>query len=195
MSLKPANEGAGGVDLGGSVNAGKAAGATLGANDNCTSHCEAGIVARTASAAMRRRIMSASAQTIVLPFKLPTGKRSGRPTANRAKAQIALILLSGRWPFSGLARLSSNQSCWVCKFSPAAATIFLNRTKALSARATITSIWSNNPNTTPLPLEAGAMQSRHSSQTISDLPRRADQTASCLALSERTRRRIKALSA
>jgi hypothetical protein len=39
------------------------------------------------------------------------------------------------------------------------------------------------------------MQSRHSSQTISDLPRRADQTASCLALSERTRRRIKALSA
>jgi len=45
MSLKPANEGAGGVDLGGSVNAGKAAGATLGANDNCTSHCEAGIVA------------------------------------------------------------------------------------------------------------------------------------------------------
>ena len=150
MRLKPATEGAGGVDLSGSVNAvaGKAAGATLGANDNGTSHCEAGIVARTTPAVMRRRIMTPSAEMIGLPFTLPMGRRSGRPTAKRTKAQIALLLLSGRSAFSGLARFWSDQSCWVCRSSPAAAIIFLNRTKALSARANFTSIWSNNPDTT-----------------------------------------------
>ena len=119
MLLKPETKGIGGVDLSGSVNAiaGKAAGATLGANDNDTSHCEAGIVARTAPAVMRRRIMTPSAETIAFPFTLEMGRRSGRPTAKRTKAQIALLLLSGRSRFNGLARFWSNHSSWVHKSS------------------------------------------------------------------------------
>ena len=173
MRLKPETEGAGGVDLSGSVNAvvGKAAGATLGDTDNGTSNRKAGIVARTAPAVMRRRIMTPSAEMIVLPFTLPMGRRSGRPTANRAKAQIALLLLSGRWPFNGLARFWSNHSWWVCKSSPAATIIFLNRMNALSARATFTATWSNNLDTTPLPLEAGAMRSRHQAKLFPTNPR------------------------
>jgi hypothetical protein len=96
MRLKPETEGIGGVDLCGSVNAVAGKAVTLGGNDNGTSHRKGGIVARTAPAVMRRRIMIPSAEMIVLPFTLPTGRRSGRPTANRAKAQIVLLLLSGR---------------------------------------------------------------------------------------------------
>ena len=169
MTLKPETEGAIGVDLTGSVNA--VAGATLGDTDNGTSNRKAGIVARTAPAVMRRRIMTPSAEMIILPFTLPMGRRSGRPTANRAKAQIAILLLSGRSPFNGLARFWSNHSCWVCKSSPAATIIFLNRMKALSARATFTATWSNNLDTTPLPLEAGAMRSRHQVKLFPTNPR------------------------
>ena len=103
MRLKPETEGAGGVDLSGSVNVvvGKAAGATLGDTDNGNSSRKASIVTRTAPAVMRRRITTPSAEMIVLPFTLPMGRRSGRPDSKTHEGQdrhfVAKWALAFQW--------------------------------------------------------------------------------------------------